>query len=138
MAIGQTIERGAFQAALDRARSENQSGDYNIAYHYTDYWGALRIGFDQMIRADARNRTYFTFEQMGPLEARDRLFAGGVSNPHKGSFVIIFLLEVGYPMSVDPSTTPVGFYATGPIRNGRGAYFVYGGQNYFPNDPGWQ
>lgn len=91
------------------------------------------------IGADPRNRTYFTFEQVGPNEARDRVFAGGYLEPSKGTYVIIFALAVGYPMQVDSSTGDLpGFYTTGPIRNGRGAYFLYGGRNYFPDGPGWQ
>ncbi|PXA95620.1 hypothetical protein DMC18_03620 [Caulobacter sp. D5] len=146
-AIGDAINRAGFEAATRRVQ-EIQSGEdpdrpYNIVYHYTDYTGALGIGAAQMIKPDARQRTYVTFEAMGPEEARDKLFIGGQARASRGQYVVIVALPVGYPMAADPSTNQfgAGFYAPGPIRNTHGAApgprFLYVGPNYIPNDSAW-
>ncbi|HWW24732.1 MAG TPA: RHS repeat-associated core domain-containing protein [Caulobacter sp.] len=145
-AIGSAINHAGFNAAVRRAHKLQAGGDperrYNIVYHYTDYPGALGISLSQMIKPDARKRTYITMEAMGPDEARDKLFIGGNGRPDRGSYVVIVALPMGYPMRADPSTNQFGsgFYTTGPIRNSPGVVgpqFLYNGPNYIPNSAAW-
>jgi len=79
---------------------------------------------------------------MGPQQANDSLIMStDYAKPFgmtKGSYVVIMAMDSGYPARVDPSTAvSLGFYTNGPIRNGRGAYFLYVGKNFFPDGAAW-
>jgi len=104
--------------------------------------GADGIALSDMIKPDSRGRTYFTFAVMAPQEANDSLIMGTdygkAFGEMRGSWVVIMAMESGYPMQADPSTSEAqGFYTTGAIRDGRGAYFRYIGPNFFPNNNAW-
>ena len=110
---------------------EDETSRYG--YHYTTLANADAIRASGVIKANDRNRVYFSDRPFSANETNNALFAG--SKPNNGEAVVAFRYPSSLPRNYDPSTGGPGgpgYYHSGSLRNGRGGVqFLYVGPNTY-------